>query len=144
MSPGDVIDTLASWQIPTAQNWGDLTQLLVGPKPHTIVLSPDRRFFAVTPTIMKVLLRTAQDKIALGLNSHMAYFTLNASDIPIARSQNELARLLNAPPAHSVVFHDDYFAVKPAILAFASQLFWGFDAEHWSKFRSELRLKLEE
>ena len=61
---------------------------------------------------MKVLLRTAQKKIALGPNSHMAYFTLNSSDIPIARNQNELARLLNAPPAHSVVLHDDYFAVK--------------------------------
>ena len=71
----------------------------------------------MTPTIMKVLLRIAQKKIALGLNSHMAYFTLNASDIPTARSQNELARLLNAPSARSVVFHDDYFAVKPAILA---------------------------
>ena len=66
---------------------------------------------------MKVLLRTAQKKIALGLNSHMAYFTLNSSDIPTARNQNELARLLNAPSAHSVVSYDGYFAVKPAILA---------------------------
>ena len=60
VSPGGEIETLATWQIPTAQNWGELTRLLVGPKPHTIALSPGRCFFAVTPTILKVLLRTAQ------------------------------------------------------------------------------------
>ena len=66
---------------------------------------------------MKVLLRTAQNKIALGLNSHITYFTLNSSDIPIARNQNELTRLLAAPSAYSVVSYDGYIAVKPAILA---------------------------
>ena len=43
VGPGE-IETLASWQIPTAQNWGELTRLLVGPKPPRttcIVLSPD-------------------------------------------------------------------------------------------------------
>ena len=81
VGPGE-IETLASWQIPTAQNWGELTRLLVGPKPPCIVvLSPDGSFFAVNPRTMNVLLSTAQNTIAMGLNSHMAYFTLNPNYI---------------------------------------------------------------
>ena len=116
MSPG-TIETLNSWLIPTAQNWSELTRLLVGPKPNTIVLSPSRSFFAVTPSTMKVLLQSAQSTIALGINSHITHFTLDPSDIPTARDQNELARLFAAPSAYSVVSYDGYFAVKPAILA---------------------------
>ena len=89
VSPG-AIETLASCQIPTAQNWGELTRLLVGPKPPRTtctVLSPDGSFFAVNPRIMKELLSTAQNTIAMGLNSHTAYFTLNLSDIPTVRDQ---------------------------------------------------------
>merc|ERR1712078_559409 len=102
---------------PPAQNWNELTQLLVGPKPNTIVLSPSRCFFAVSPSTMKVLLHSAQSTIALGINSHITHFTLDPSDIPTARDQNELARLFAAPSAYSTVSYDDYFAVKPAILA---------------------------
>ena len=116
VSPG-TIETLNSWLIPTAQNWNELTRLLVGPKPNTIVLSPSRCFFAVTPSTMKVLLQSAQSTIALGINSHITHFTLDPSDIPTARDQNELARLLAASSAYSVVSYDGYFAVKPAILA---------------------------
>ena len=116
VSPG-AIETLNSWLIPTAQNWNELTQLLVGPKPKPIVLSPSGCFFAVAPTTMKVLLHSAQSTIALGTNSHDTQFTLDPSDIPTARDQNELARLFAAPPAYSIVSYDDYFAVKPAILA---------------------------
>ena len=116
VSPG-TIETLNSWLIPTAQNWNELTQLLVGPKPNTIVLSPSRCFFAVAPSTMKVLLHSAQSTIALGINSHITHFTLDPSDIPTARDQNELARLFAASSAYSIVSYDDYFAVKPAILA---------------------------
>ena len=68
---------------------------------------------------MKVLLHSAQSTIALGINSHNTHFTLDPSDIPTARDQNELARLFAAPSAYmySIVSYDDYFAVKPAILA---------------------------
>ena len=45
-------------QIPTAQNWGELTQLLAEP-PNTIVLSPDGSFFAVNPRTMNVLLHVS-------------------------------------------------------------------------------------
>ena len=99
VSPG-AIETLNSWLIPTAQNWNELTQLLVGPKPKPIVLSPSRWFFAVAPTTMKVLLHSAQSTIALGTNSHDTQFTLDPSDIPTARDQNELARLFAAPSAY--------------------------------------------
>ena len=95
-SPGD-IETLASWQIPTAQNWPELKRLLTGPAQRVIVLSPDKSFFAVAPTIMEKFLRTAQYTIAMGLNSHMAYFTLDPSDIPTARSQTERTRLFRRP-----------------------------------------------
>ena len=118
-SPGD-IETLASWQIPTVQNWPELKGLLTGPTQRVIVLSPDKSFFAVAPNIMKKFLRTAQYTIAMrmGLNSHMAYFTLDPSDILTARSQTERARLFAAAPsAHSAVFVDGYYAVKPPILA---------------------------
>ena len=110
-------ETLNSWLIPTAQNWNELTQLLVGPKPKPIVLSPSRCFFAVAPTTMKVLLHSAQSTIALGTNPHDTHFTLDSSDIPTARDQNELTRLFAAPSAYSIVSYDDYFAVKPAIMA---------------------------
>ena len=94
----NVIETFASWQIPTAQNWGELTRLLVGPKPPcTIVLSPDGSFFAVNSRTMNVLLSAAQNTIAMGLNSHTAYFILNPSDIPNARDQAELVRLFAVP-----------------------------------------------
>ena len=59
VGPGE-IETLASWQIPTAQNWGELTRLLVGPKPPcTIVLSPDGFFFAVNPRTMSRVFQSA-------------------------------------------------------------------------------------
>ena len=51
------------------------------------------------------------------LNSHMAHFTLDPSDIPTARSQTERTRFFAAPSAHSAVFMDGYYAVKPPILA---------------------------
>ena len=51
------------------------------------------------------------------LNSHMAHFTLDPSDIPTARSQIERTRFFAAPSAHSAVFMDGYYAVKPPILA---------------------------
>ena len=116
VSPG-AIETLNSWLIPTAQNWNELTQLLVGPKPKPIVLSPSGCFFAVAPTTMKVLLHSAQSTIALGTNSHDTQFTLDPSDITTARDQNELARLFAAPSAYPIVSYDGYFAVKPATLA---------------------------
>jgi len=48
----------------------------------------------------------------------MAYFTLDPSDIPTARSQTEQARLFAAAAStHSFVFVDGYYAVKPPILA---------------------------
>ena len=54
----------------------------------------------------------------MGLNSHMAYFTLDPSDIPTARTQTERARLFAAAPStHSIVFVDGYYTVKPPILA---------------------------
>ena len=53
----------------------------------------------------------------MGTNSHDTQFTLDPSDISTARDQNELARLFAAPSAYSIVSYDDYFAVKPAILA---------------------------
>ena len=46
---------------------------------------------------MKVLLHSSQSTIALGINSHIIHFTLDPSDIPTARDQNELARLFAAP-----------------------------------------------
>ena len=55
--------------------------------------------------------------IALGTNPHDTHFTLDPSDIPTARDQTELTRLFAAPSAYSIVSYDDYFAVKPAILA---------------------------
>ena len=94
VSPG-AIETLNSWLIPTAQNWNELTQLLVGPKQNTNhyrPISQSRCFFAVAPSTMKALLDSARSTIAMGLNSHMAHFTLDSSDIPTARDQNELAR----------------------------------------------------
>ena len=53
----------------------------------------------------------------MGLNSHMAYFTLNPSDIPNVRDQTELVRLFAVPLTHSVVFYDGYYAAKPTIMA---------------------------
>ena len=41
----------------------------------------------------------------MGLNSHMAYFTLNPSDMPNVRDQTELVRLFAVPLTHSVVFY---------------------------------------
>ena len=66
---------------------------------------------------MNVLLSTAQNTIAMGLNSHMAYSTLNPSDIPTVRDQAELVRLFAVPLTHSAVFYDGYYAVKPTIMA---------------------------
>ena len=68
---------------------------------------------------MKTFLRTAQHTIAMGLNAHMAHFTLEPWDIPTARNQTELTRFFAAPSAHSAVLHDGYmyYAVKPPILA---------------------------
>ena len=106
-------------QIPTAQNWGELTQLLAEP-PNTIVLSPNGSFFAVNSRTMNVLLSIAQSTIAMGLNSHMAYLTLNHSDIPTAQDQAELIRLFAVPLSHSAVHYDGYYAVKPTIMAFSS------------------------
>ena len=71
----------------------------------------------MAPSTMKVLLHSAQSTIALGINSHITHFTLDPSDTPTARDQNELARLFAAPSAYSIVSYDGYFAVKPAILA---------------------------
>ena len=62
-------------------------------------------------------MHSAQSTIALGTNPHDTHFTLDSSDIPTARDQNELTRLFAAPSAYSIVSYDDYFAVKPAILA---------------------------
>ena len=47
----------------------------------------------------------------------MAHFTLDPLDIPTARSQTERTRFFAAPSAHSAVFVDGYYAVKPPILA---------------------------
>ena len=55
--------------------------------------------------------RTAQNTIAMGLNSHMAHFTLNPWDIPTARDQTELVPLFAVPLTHSVVCYDGYYAV---------------------------------
>ena len=62
-------------------------------------------------------MHSAQSTIALGTNSHDTQFTLDPSDIPTARDQNELARLFAAPSAYSIVSYDGSFAVKPATLA---------------------------
>ena len=92
--------------------------MLTGPAPHAVALSPDNSFFAVTPVTMRTLLRTAQHTIAMGLNAHMAYCTLELSDVPTARGQNQRAWYFDAAPStHSVVFVDGYYAVKPDILA---------------------------
>ena len=54
----------------------------------------------------------------MGLNAHMAYCTLELSDVPTARGQNQRAWYFDAAPStHSVVFVDGYYAVKPDILA---------------------------
>ena len=112
--PSD-IETLASWRIPTARNWPELNHTLTGPTPRAVVvLSPDRSFFAVTTSTMRTLLRTAQHTIAMGLNAHMAQFTLEPSDIPTARNHTELMQFFLA---HSAVMYDGYYAVKPSILA---------------------------
>ena len=66
---------------------------------------------------MKVLLQSAQSTIDLSNNTHNTHVTLGPWDIPTARDQNELARLFAAPSAYSIVSYDDYFAVKPAIMA---------------------------
>ena len=67
---------------------------------------------------MRILLHTARRTIAMGLNAHMAYCTLELSDVPTARGQNERAWYFDAAPStHSVVFVDGYYAVKPHILA---------------------------
>ena len=117
MSPG-IIEAMNSWQIPTAQNWNELTQLFVGPKPNNIVLSPSGCFFAVAPSNMKVLMHSAQSMITLSNNTHNTHVTLDPWDIPTARDQNELTRLFAAPSAYSIVsYDDDFFAVKPAMMA---------------------------
>ena len=66
---------------------------------------------------MNVLLSTAQNTIAMGLNSCMAYLTLNPSDIPTAHDQAELIRLFAVPLSHSAVHYDGYYAVKLPIMA---------------------------
>ena len=53
----------------------------------------------------------------MGLKAHMAYFTLEPSDIPTARTQTELTRFFAAPSARSAALYDGYYAVKPSILA---------------------------
>ena len=117
VSPG-IIEAMNYWQIPTAQNWNELTQLLVGPKPNNIVLSPSGCFFAVAPSTMKVLMHSAQSTISLSNNTHNTHVTLDPWDIPTARDQNELTRLFAAPSAYSIVsYDDDFFAVKPAMMA---------------------------
>ena len=117
VSPG-IIETMNSCQIPTAQNWNELTQLLVGPKPNNVVLSPSGCFFAVAPSTMKVLMHSAQSTITLSNNTHNTHITLDPWDIPTARDQNELTRLFAAPSAYSIVsYDDDFFAVKPAMMA---------------------------
>ena len=108
MSP-NVIETFASWQIPTAQNWGELTRLLVGPKqPCTIALSPDGSFFAVNPRTMNVLLSTAQNTIALGLNSLIAYGISDGTSYPKSLGHTSGCILVFArrgAPSSGSVFH---------------------------------------
>ena len=53
----------------------------------------------------------------MGLNSHIAHFTTNPSDIPTARDQTELVRLFAVPLTHSVVLYDGYYAVKSTTMA---------------------------
>ena len=70
------------------------------------------------PSTMDVRPSTAQNTIAMGLNSHMAHFTLtNTSDVPTARDQTEQVRHFAVPSTHSAVFYDGYYAVKPTIMA---------------------------
>ena len=55
----------------------------------------------------------------MGLDSHMAHFTLNPST---ARDQTERTRPFAVRSAHSVVFYDGYYVVKPPIFASLEQL----------------------
>ena len=101
-----IIETLASWQIPTAQNWPVLNRLLIGPARRVIALeSPGKSFFAalahLAPTIMERFLHTAQNMISMGLNSHMAHFTLDPSDIYLLPEVKPNGRGFSPPLRHT-------------------------------------------